>query len=180
MVLTYKECVDRFGSDYMIRKEISRERLFQKEKGIYSTNRNCSALAVISVKYPKAVFTGESAFYYHGLTDVIPDTFHLATLRSHTRIKDNEIEQTFTKEELFDMGIVKMQYQNTTIQIYNLERMLIELVRFKNKLPFDYYKEIIASYRNRIEEMDLAEVEEYADKFQCSGKWMDMIQMEVL
>ena len=37
----------------------------------------------------------------------------------------------------------------TTIEIhmYNKERMLVELLRNKNKLPFDYYKEILENYK---------------------------------
>ncbi len=66
------------------------------------------------------------------------------------------------------MGQVKISYHNTEICIYNVERMLIELVRFRGKLPFDYYKEIIGSYRNCVETMDIAKVEEYAAKFKHS------------
>lgn len=34
MLLTYKECIKRYGTDYRIKKEIEAGRLFQKEKGI--------------------------------------------------------------------------------------------------------------------------------------------------
>ena len=57
---------------------------------------------------------------------------------------------------------------------------MIELVRFRVKLPFDYYKEIIGSYRNRVETMDIAKVEEYAAKFKRSDKMMQVIELEVL
>lgn len=180
MILTYKDCINKYGSDYLIKKEIVEERLYQKEKGIYSTTKACSELEIISTKYPKAIFTGESAFYYHGLTDAIPDFYHLATLRTNTRIKDKRVEQSFLTEELFAVGKSQLQYHNITINIYNLERMLIELVRFKNKLPFDYYTEIISSYRNKVETMDISKVEEYAEYFHLTEKWMNIIQMEVL
>ncbi len=62
MVLTYKQCIEKYGSDHMLKKEIAERNLFQKEKGIYSLSRNCSELEIIGVKYSKAVFTGESAF----------------------------------------------------------------------------------------------------------------------
>lgn len=78
------------------------------------------------------------------------------------------------------MGQIKMLYHNTEICIYNLERMLIELVRFRGKLPFDYYKEIISAYRNGIETMDIAKVEEYAAEFKHSVKMMQIIDLEVL
>lgn len=180
MVLTYKQCIEKYGSDHMLKKEIAEGNLFQKEKGIYSLNRTCSELEVISAKYPKAVFTGESAFYYHGLTDVIPNFYHLATARTDGRIKDARVKQTYLKADLFDMGKMKMPYHNTEICIYNLERMLIELVRFRGRMPFDYYKEIISSYRNRVETMDIAKVEKYADKFKHADKLMEIIELEVL
>ena len=178
--MTYKQCIEKYGSDHMLKKEIAEGKIFQKEKGIYSLDRTCSELEIIGAKYPKAVFTGESAFYYHGLTDVIPDLYHLATVRTDGRIKDVRVKQTFLKEEIFDMGKIKMPYHNTEICIYNLERMFIELVRFRGKLPFDYYKEIIGAYRNRTETMDIVKVEEYADKFTHSDKIMQIIDLEVL
>jgi len=58
--------------------------------------------------------------------------------------------------------------------------MLVELMRFKNKVPFDYYKEIISSYRNKIEIMDFGKVEEYAEKFHNADSIMNAIQLEVL
>lgn len=180
MILTYKQCIERYGSDYMLKKEIAEGRVFQKEKGIYSLSNACSELEIISVKYPRAIYTGESAFYYHSLSDVIPDYYHLATIRSDSRIKDLRVRQTYLKEDIFEMGKIIMQYHNTEINIYSLERMLIELMRFRSKMPLDYYKEIISNYRNKVERMDIAKVEEYADKFKNADKLMDMIQMEVL
>ncbi|MBR5596912.1 MAG: hypothetical protein IKW30_05845 [Lachnospiraceae bacterium] len=180
MILTYKQCMEKYGSDYMLKKEIAEGNIFQKEKGIYSLSRTCYELEIICAKYPKAVFTGDSAFYYHNLTDVIPDYYHLATIRTDARIKDVRVKQTFIKEDIFDMGIIKMSYHNTEICIYNLERMLIELVRFRGKLPFDYYKEIIGSYRNRVDNIDFTKVEEYAARFKYSDKMMQIIELEVL
>ena len=58
--------------------------------------------------------------------------------------------------------------------------MLIELVRFRGKLSFDYYKEVIGAYRKRVETMDIAKVEEYADKFKRSDKMMQIVELEVL
>ena len=180
MVLTYKDCIEKYGSDHLLKKEISEGRLFQKEKGIYSLQKSCAELEIISIKYPRSVFTGESAFYYHSLTDVIPDYYNLATLRTDSRIKDSRVKQSFVKSEIFEMGKTKMKRNNVDINIYSLERMLIELMRFRSKLPFDYYKEIIANYRNKAEAMDIALVEEYADHFKNADKIMDMIQMPEL
>ncbi|WP_173017077.1 type IV toxin-antitoxin system AbiEi family antitoxin domain-containing protein [Suipraeoptans intestinalis] len=180
MLLTYKECIDRYGSDYQLKKEIASGNIFMKEKGIYSTAENISDVEVIMRKYPKAVFTDRSAFYYHSLTDVIPEYFYLATKREDSRIKDKRVKQSFLLDEIFDSGIEEILYNNMQIRVYNKERMLVELMRFKSKLPFDYYKEIIQNYRRVSEEMDFGLVEDYAYMFRNGENIMNQIQMEVL
>ena len=179
-MLNYKQCKNQYGSDYKIKKLIKTKKLFKVQDGIYSTEEYNSELGVISMKYPAAVFTMDSAFYFHALTDVIPDVNHLATKREATRIHAGNIRQYFIKDELFDIGKISMNYQGDEIQIYNLERMLIELIRNKARLPFDYYKEIIGNYRNRVSDMDFGLVGEYAGHFKMGQKIMNTIQMEVL
>ena len=54
------------------------EKLFKVQEGIYSTDKDFSTQELISLKYPDAIFTMDSAFYYHNLTDVIPEKEYLA------------------------------------------------------------------------------------------------------
>ena len=180
MILTYRECIERFGSDYMIKKEISKGNLFQKGKGFYSDNELCSELELIVAKYPRAVFTSGSAYYYYGFTDAIPDHYCLATKRGDTRIKDKLVKQTFVNDDLYEYGKCKIKYQNTIICIYSKERLLVDLVRFKNKIPFDYYKEVIGNYRRVVDELDFFSVEDYAGMLKYGKKIMDAIQLEVM
>ena len=57
---------------------------------------------------------------------------------------------------------------------------MIELIRSKNKLPFDYYKEIISSYRYKIDTLDIQEVQEYAYILPKTNMIMETLQLEVL
>lgn len=66
-----------------------------------------------------------------------------------------------------------------TVRVFSRERMLVELIRHKKKLPFDYYKEIIASYRRLLYQLDLQAVEEYAEKLPKTKLVMETLQMEV-
>lgn len=47
------------------------------------------------MKYPNAIFTLNSAFYYHGLNDVIPDLYFLTTSKEITKIRDKRVKQKF-------------------------------------------------------------------------------------
>lgn len=180
MILTYKECIEKYGSDYQIKKEMKAGKLFQKEKGYYSLKKSCSEIEMIITKFPRAIYTGESAYYYFGLTDVIPDKHYLATKRTDSRIKDENVRQVFVKDDIFEIGKTKMEYRGLMFSIYRQERLLVDLIRTKSKLPFDYYKEIIGSYRSRVESMDFFLIEEYASKFRTKKAIMNAIQLEIL
>lgn len=104
MILTYDECIKRYGSDWWIKKEIKDGKLYKIEKGIYSLEKDYNEIEFILAKYPRAIFTGESAYYYMGLTNVIPDKYVLATRRNDTRMKEKYIKQVFMDENLFDAG----------------------------------------------------------------------------
>lgn len=180
MILTYKECEDKYGSDYQIKKEIENGRLFLLEKGVYSLNKKCSEMEIVLAKYPRAIYTGESAYYYMGLTDVIPNEHVLATKRTDTRIKDKNVHQIFVTDEIFDLGRISMEYRGNEIPIYRRERLLVDLIRSRTKYPFDYYKEVIGNFRSIASTLDFFFIEEYAAKFRTKKAIMNAIQLEVL
>lgn len=73
MIFLYKELIKKYKSDYEIKKLIKEGKIFKIEKGVYSDKKDVNYLQIISKKYPNAIFTMDSAFYYHNLTDVIPE-----------------------------------------------------------------------------------------------------------
>jgi hypothetical protein len=72
-----------------------------------------------------------------------------------------------------------MDRRDAVIRIYDKERMLIELLRFKKKFPFDYYKEIISNYRKLIYDLDIERIQDYAEIFPRSRIISDALEMEV-
>jgi predicted transcriptional regulator of viral defense system len=122
----------------------------------------------------------DTAFYIHGLTDVVPDSTYLATKRNATRITEKDIIQVFIQEELFDAGVEKMTYDGSVIAIYNKERMLVEAMRNSKSMPFDYYKEIISNYRKQIDSLDFRKIEDYIGLFKRNGYLREILQREVL
>ena len=121
----------------------------------------------------------DSAFYYHGLTDVIPDVIHLATDKHAIYINDNRVHQYYVLSNILNVGVTTVERRDATVRIYDKERMLIELLRFKNKFPFDYYKEIIGNYRNIIYDLDIERIQDYAESFPRSKMINDALEMEV-
>ena len=179
MVLTFSECIEKYGSKYNLKKKIAQGELFQLEKGIYSDKKYVPEFQVISKKYPTAIFTSRSAYYYHHLTDTIPDMYYLATNYSAAKISDMRVIQIFENSGKLELGVEYMEYGNANIRIYNKERMLVELLRNKNKLPFDYYKEILNNYRKIVNNLDIPLIQDMAIELPKSRMIMEALQTEV-
>ena len=179
MILSYNECLEKYKTDYRIKRAIAESELFKIEKGIYSEQKYVPELAIIAEKYPKAIMTMNSAFYYHSITDVIPDFYYLSTDKASAKITDKRVKQIFEVKQLLNIGMIEIERQGVMIQIYDKERMLIELIRSKNKLPYDYYKEMIGHYRNMTYELDIERIQEYAMMFPKSGLITGTLQAEV-
>ena len=67
-------------------------KIFKVCKCVYSDSENINYLEIITKKYPNAIFTMDSAFYFYNLTDVIPEKECLALKRDSTKISDKSIE----------------------------------------------------------------------------------------
>ncbi len=180
MLYSYKDCEVKYGNHYQIVKAVRGGALYKIAEGVYSDKPHVSELEVITFQYPKAVLTLNSAFYYHGLTDEIPELYYLATSKDAAKIRNPRVKQVFYLDDKFQVGITTMAFQGVDIRIYDQERMLIELMRAGKNLPFDYYKEIIESYRRRVYDLDIQKLQEYVTLFPRSDGILEAIELEVL
>ena len=64
MLYSHKELKNKYKDNYTIQKLVKESKLFKIEKGLYSDKENVNYLEIITKKYPSAIFTMESAFYY--------------------------------------------------------------------------------------------------------------------
>lgn len=179
MIYTYEECIRKYKTEYNIKKKVKEGSLFKLERGVYSDKKGESEMSIISKLYPYAVFTLNSAFYYYGLTDTIPRYYYLITDKNCTKISDSRVKQFFDNSNSIKLGLVSVEYNGTTIQTFNKERLLIELIKYKNKIPFDYYKEIINNYRKIINTLDIQLIQEYVQELPKANLVMKTLQMEV-
>ncbi len=179
MLYTYKELLLNYKSAYQIEKAVNDKKIYKIEKGIYSDKRNVHFLDIIIKKYPYAIITSLSAYYYHNLTDVIPNKVYLATTRNNRMIYSKKIKQIRMKDELYNLGRTQIEYEGTLINIYDKERLLIDLARNKSKIGYDLYKEIISNYRKLTNSLDTQKIEEYLQCFINGDKIFEIIQDEV-
>ncbi len=179
MIMDYSEAISKYKSDYKLKLAIKNKAIIKISKGVYSDKPVANELVSICKSYPNAIVTMDSAFYYYNLTDVIPQAVCLASVRDSYKIKSDHIKQTFQPIKVFGRGKVIIKTKEGIINIYSRERLLIELIRKRNSIPLDYYKEIINNYRLIKDDLEMDKIEEYALMFRNYDKIFDVIQKEV-
>lgn len=162
MLLSRLDGIRKYGSEYLLLKEVSEGRLFKLEKGIYSDERDVPTEAILSFKYHDAVLSGLYALYAHGFTDMAPEIYELATDRDAPKITDGRVKQIFMGRDILFLGAKEESAMGYPIKVYDRERTLVELLRNKASWPYDLYKECIQNARKMIAHLDMGKIEGYA------------------
>lgn len=180
MLYKYSELKRKGYAHKDIERLVDQRIMFKIEKGVYSNRRNVTEISTLLIKHPKIVFTLESAFYFHGMTDKRPEKYVVVTKKPAWRIVDDSIKQYFMDEAIYEIGLTKIQVNNTWIPIYDKERMLIELVRYRKKLDPEYYQEIRNFYHHHPEKIDMEKLKGYLEQFTSKRKLTEVILTEIL
>ena len=124
----------------------------------------------------RAPYTADN---YYNLTDVIPQKVHVATSRDARKIKDEKVMQYYVNNNILNQGKTQVEVDGNIVNMYDRERLLIELIRKRASIPFDYYKEIIENYRQISYELDMYKIEEYVGLFKNEVNLFNILQREV-
>ena len=168
MIKTTAELLATYGSHYGIDKAVSLGMLTKVGHGLYSDEApDLSEVEAICAIYPNAIMTLESAFAFHDLSDFVPDRYTFATPLNAHRIRNEKVTQMFMSNEIIRIGVMESKSERGVIRVYDKERMLIELFRLRSKLPPDYFREVVNSYRRLAEEegVDFRGLSAYCNKF---------------
>ena len=179
MIYSGKEAIEKYDTRYNLSKALKNKEIFRLEHGIYSDKDLVNPMIIASKKYSSAIITMDSAFYYYDLTDVIPKKTFIATNRNSNIIHDSNIVQIRIPKEKLNQGKEVVLIDGEKVKMYNRERLLVELIRKRNQIPFDYYKELISNYRKIVDDLDMRKIEEYLSLYKNESNIADVLLREV-
>lgn len=175
------ECREKFGGAYQVDKLVREGGLYRLETGVYADTPDHTELEVLLFKYPNAVVTMQSAYYVYDLSDAVPDLNYLAIDRDAHKIDDPRVVRCFVPSGTIGIGVVSKKTASESIsRIFDRERLLIETIRYKTKLPYDLYREVIGSFRAIASELYTAKMCDYLEKFPRKEAILRTIESEVL
>ena len=182
MIYSYSDLISKEKNERKAREAIASFKYLKIAPGLYTDSATGEHyLNVIFNRYENVTVTMQTAFEYYDLTDVNFGKYTIAFPHGSRIVKDEKMKQLFVDRDVFDIGRIKVKKNGFEFYIYNKERLLIELVRNKAKLPYDYYKEIVNSYRSLIKEglIDTGLLLKYAKSFKRGNSIIERI-MEVV
>lgn len=158
-----------------------KERGLEKvSKGIYiSPDTWEDELYILQLRYPKVIFSGETALYIHGLIDreysqitvTVPPRFNRTRLLSEGVLIRQE------KEESYNLGIIELQTNfGNTVRVYDVEKTICDLVKMRGKIEVQHYQTAIKSYMRR-KDKNLTRLLKYAEALKVRDEIMKYIEV---
>ena len=147
---------------------VRRHGLERVAHGLYmSEDAWADGLFVIQVRYPKAVFSHETARYLLNLANREPTPFSvtLKTGTNSTGLSKEGIKVYKIKEELFGEGIMEVRSPSGhTVRVYNAERTICDLFRSRRNIEIQDLQEGVKTYI-RLKEKNILLLMQYAKAF---------------
>ena len=135
-----------------------------------------SAMAYV----PRGVICMMSAARWYGLTSYLPDVVDIAIERDmkvSTLPEWPRLHVWYFPEKRYESGIVMEQDEGGPFRIYNIEKTVVDILYYRNKIGIEETREILKKYLTRTDR-NLPDLHRYADKLGC-GKTL-RTYMEVL
>ncbi len=108
-------------------------------------------LVMVSLRFPNVVICLISALSYHGMTTQIPHEVSVAVSRNARMpsLESPPVRAYKFSVEAFNAGIDKHQIDGVSVQIYSMEKTLVDCFKYRNKLGMDVVLEALKLYRSQ-------------------------------
>lgn len=159
-------------SYYQIKQMVSRGQLKKLNKSMYENtgfNGEINDFSTVHAYIPSGIVTMLSAARYYELTTYLPDAVDVAIIRSKrvtTMPSTPSINLWFFSEKRYSTGATELKDSGSVIKIYDIEKTVVDILYYRNKVGIEETKEILINYLKR-PDRDLNKLHEYARSLGC-------------
>ncbi len=139
------------------------------ERGVYAkVGKNVNDFFLLQQKYKTGIFSHNTALYFYHLTDRTPLKFDL-TFPNNIRVNDEFVNSHYIKPDNFDLGKTILDMPDgTTIELYDLERTIIDITRDRNKIDLQIFNTAMKEYA-KSKDKNLIRLSKYAKIFRLEN-----------
>lgn len=118
-------------------------------RGIYMS-KDCiyDELFMLQTRYPKIVFSYETALNLLNLTDKIPEKIHLTVNHKYSfNQKPKNARVNYVNNEILNLGVIERRTNiGNLVRLYSAERTLCDFIKNKSKMDPEVYINLVKTY----------------------------------
>jgi len=165
--------LEKKGISRVYLSRMEREGIIEKiDRGIYVTKDfKYDEYYLFQLKYPKAVFSYNTALYFYEMTERTPIKMDVTVYREYNphRFKDFVNVYKISKE-LYNLGVTeKKSPQGMKVKTYNLERTVCDIIKNKDSIDIEIRNKAIKK-AIKSKEFNASKMFEYAKKMNIYDK----------
>ena len=170
-------------SYYKIGKLAEKGKLVKVSRSMYENtdfSGDDSDFSIVSAFAPKGVFCMMTAARHYGLTTYLPDALDIAIERSMkiSTLPDwPDVNVWYFPQKRFSSGVTVSSDNCCEFKIYDIEKTVVDILYYRNKVGIEETKEILKNYLAR-DDRDLIKLHRYADELGCGkilGTYLEVL-----
>ena len=171
-IFSMQELKSKGISQYKVSKLVSEGKLIKLNKSYYENTEYCgeeSDFYYIEAYAPKGVICLLSAAVYYHLTTFIPDAVDVAIPRKakiSTMPDWPQMNVYHYTDDRHELGVTTIREGKNEFRIYDMEKTVVDIVFYREKVGIDETKEILVTYLQR-KERNLNRLLKYAELMKC-------------
>ncbi|WP_308644826.1 type IV toxin-antitoxin system AbiEi family antitoxin domain-containing protein [Oceanotoga sp.] len=161
-------------SDREIKKLLIQGKINKIKRGYYEINNNIYPEDVIIARlFPEAIIYLESALFHYKYIDRVPSETQIAVNKNNEKSKykiDYPLIKVFYIEpKILQIGVDYYEKMGIKIKIFDRDKTICDVMRYRNKLDVEIFRKSIKSYIND-QNKNLKNLELYSKKLNIQDK----------
>lgn len=171
-LITTKELEEK-GISRVYLSKMENENIIEKiARGIYVTKEyKYDEYYIFQLKYPKTIFSYNTALYLYEMTERTPINIDVTTYREYNPHRFKELANVHKViKEHFDLGVTyKKTPLGASVRVYNLERTVCDIIKDKDSIDIEIRNKAIKNCI-KSKEFNASKMFEYAKKMKIYDK----------
>ena len=151
---------------------VAEGKLERVDRGVYvSIDAIEDEMYAMQTKYPKLIYSHETALYLHGLSDRTPFEYS-ASVPSGYKVVGSVADRFkiyYIKKELHELGVETIRSSHgNPIRTYNVERTICDLIRSRSRIDVQILNDALKRFV-KLKSADLSILMDYAKKLKIDA-----------
>ncbi len=180
------EQLESIGFYYRKRQALIEEGVIKQiKRGYYQSVDGyiSSDIPVIAKLFPDGILFMESALEQHGYLERKSLEWHIAvdfkSARKRFEIDAPKLKPHFIRSENLQVGITKIDIDDTEVQVYDKEKTICDCLKHRNKMDAEVFNYAMQCYA-KDKEKNLDRLSQYAKKLHVEKKVKDVLEVMIM